>query len=113
MTAVERQYLTKAFEVEEHIRPRGTYHRVIPLLSWRTIGVLCDLSGEEADQLVDQLVAAGQIRVVNSDQRLMVLTEGREVGRAEVESRKRRFWNRLPWIVVPLGLLLYWLIHGF
>jgi hypothetical protein len=50
--------------LQEHLRPRASAERTIPFLSWRTIGVLCDLSGEESDELVKQLAAADCIRVI-------------------------------------------------
>ena len=113
MTTIERQFLIKAFEVEEHLRPKASPDRVIPLLSWRTIGVLCDLSGAQSDELVARLAEADQVRIMDADKRLIMLSAGREVGRNELEARKRRFWNRVNWIVVPLGVIIYWLIRGF
>jgi hypothetical protein len=50
---------------------------------------------------------------MDADKRLIMLSAGREVGRNELEARKRRFWNRVNWIVVPLGVIIYWLIRGF
>lgn len=110
MTAIERQFLIKALVVDEHLRPRTSSD--LPLLSWRTIGVLCNLTGAQSDELVNQLAAAKLIQVVDTEQRLLVLTEGREIARADLESRQRRFWNHVHWIACPAVILIYWLIRS-
>ena len=111
LTPLERQFLIKAFEVEKHLRPTASPDRIIPLLSWRTIGVLCDLTGEQSDRLVAQLAAANQVLIMNADERLIMLSEGREWARQELDFRKRRLGNWLKWIGIGLALVVYWLIR--
>jgi hypothetical protein len=113
MNDLEREFLIKSFELEEHSRPRGSVERVVPLLSWRTIGVLCGLTGEQTDELVHQLDAAGQLRIRDAEKRQMFLLAGREFAQREMERRRRRFWRRVNWIAIPLIVLIYCLIRAF
>lgn len=113
MTPVERQFLAKAYEVQEHLRPRASPDRIIPFLSWRTIGVLCDLSGEESDALVKQLAASDCVRIVDSEKRLIILSTNSDSVCREVEARKQRRLTVAGWVIGALGLLLYWMIRGF
>lgn len=113
MTAIEREFLAKAYEVQEHLRPRASPDRIVPLLSWRTIGVLCHLSGEKSDELVRQLAAADCVRIVDAEKRLIMLSTNSESVCQEVEARKQRRRTVVGWGVGALCALLYWIIRGF
>jgi hypothetical protein len=111
MTPIERKFLSKAHEVQEHLRPRATAERTIPFLKWRTIGVLCDLSGEESDELVKQLAAADYVCIVDAGKRLIMLSTNSDCIRRELEARKQRRHAVVLCVAVALGAVVSWLVH--
>ena len=70
MTPIERQFLMKAYEVDRQTRPKVSPGRPLARLSWRTIGVLCNLTGAQTDELVKRLAEDGQVEVFDPAKRL-------------------------------------------
>ena len=79
------------------------YHRLLPVLKWRTVGAMCGLTATESDNIVAELSDMQVVRVWEPNEHTFSLTSGREIASELLDKRRRRLWN----CVILLAFAVY------
>jgi hypothetical protein len=91
LTKHQRHFLLKAADIDR-TQSANTLGHLIPILHWRTIGVLCALTGPESDQLVQHLAQLGWLEIRDPQARTMILISRTNL-RHIAATRRRRAWT--------------------
>jgi hypothetical protein len=97
LTKPQRRFLLQAADVDR-TQSANTLGHLIPILHWRTIGVLCAFTGPESDQHVQHLAQLGWLEIRDPQTRTMILTS-RTMLRHITTARRRRAWTLTCWLI--------------
>jgi hypothetical protein len=98
---VERKFLFATYQIDQRLPHCFELSRILPPISWRTVGLMSGVKLDEVDELVRKLADLRLLRITNPELREMGLICGGHLRRM-IDVRRRRQWN---WATLIAGLV--------
>ena len=92
LSDIERKFLLITHEIDERLSHSHGLDRILPPISWRTVGLMCRVELDEVDDLVKKLAELRLVYIINPELREMGLLCGAHL-RDMTYKRRKRLWN--------------------
>lgn len=102
LSEIERKFLLTTHEVDERLSHSYGLSKVIPPISWRTVGLMCRVELDEVDDLVRKLAELRLVCIISPELREMGLICGGHL-RHMTRMRRKRLWNWATLAAVVVG----------
>jgi hypothetical protein len=109
LSETQRKFLLAAYDIDDRLPHSEGLDKVIPLISWRTVGLMCGVNLQDVDALVRTLADLRLVYILDLQRCEMALISRTSLMLLAHAQRKKR-WDRatLAAVIATIIAMLWW-----